>query len=208
METVLFKTRARLTGLFVASVLAVVLILFFFDGEGLRTTQEVPGVPLDFEEGLAPVVEPVNRRDTVWDYGRRVDSIKQEVAAIETVPDYLVEPSSEDEAAGTTVDELSGTRFNPNAIPEAWGLQLGSFTAYDNAASLKKRVDTRLADDGHRAYLATTRVGDLLMYRVAVGPFLSRSQAVHVQSILQQESLVVEPLLRPFSMLARSEDDP
>lgn len=201
--------KARLVGLFFFVALAIVVGSLFFDGKPLEPIPPVPGLPLSLKEELAPVADPINRRDPAWGYRSEIKELKKETEAMQTVPDYLAEPTDQKEAANKTeMDRWSNTTFNEDHLPEAWGLQLGSFTAHENAISLKQRVDERFVEQGHRAYLALIETDGHRLYRVAVGPFLSRAEAIRIQSFLQQEEIVKAPILKLFSLLKPTKDKP
>lgn len=72
---------------------------------------------------------------------------------------------------------------NSRAAPEAWAVQLGSFSDKINASNLMKR----LQDAGFSAYMHDSKTAQGNLIRVLVGPQLHRSDANKIQKQLQQQ---------------------
>ncbi len=162
------RTRYRVSGTIFLVALAVICLPMLFDGAGV----EPPSIP----------VMPEAREQTI-------DLTPYD----EVVPDTDVvasvsELAAEVDAHGFATD--TRTRFGepvlavPDESTTLWAVQAASFAEFDNATGLR----TRLRDDGYEAFISTLRTDTnaatstpSLLYRVAVGPLLARSDAQRIR---------------------------
>lgn len=151
---------------------------------------------------FAPVAEPIDRNQPVWDFWQEAGEVRQEVGAISTTPDFLVAEAARPATVVPVTEgkgNLSAAGFDASGLPYAWAVQAGSFADLAAAAALKDKVDALFLKEGHRAYLSNAR-GET-PYQVTVGPLLDRAQAVAIQATLEQAGLAQQASLKRFSML-------
>lgn len=198
-----FQTQVRLLGGIVIVAFAALLVPIFFDGEGLDAVPSVPGVRHGLGQDLMPVSEPIDSDQPEWDFVQEVENLRQQADTIKTSPGHLDAPGEvADRGDDKLMGRLSGTGFDDAGLPETWAVQLGVFANQNNALALQRRVDIRFVEAGHRAILDVIEQKGKTLYRVSVGPFLDRVKADDVLTILQQESIVHEPVIKKFSLLA------
>jgi DedD protein len=85
--------------------------------------------------------------------------------------------------------------LDSNGIPEAWVLQIGSFSAQQNAQAVEQKL---LAAGFHAYQRQTAATGQTPLYRVLVGPYLDRTIAQTDLSMIEQMGMN-RPLLLEFS---------
>ncbi len=157
------ETRYRVTGSLFLLALGVICLPMLFDGAGLPARELAP---LPMAETL-PDPEGVAREVPESDFMARVDALRESV-----------------DAEGFLTD--SGTRFgepvltDTRADTDVWAVQVASFAEAENAESFR----TRLREDGYEAFISTTRSGDQVLSRVAVGPLLDSERAHSLQDEL------------------------
>ena len=204
--------RQRLVGTLVLLCGAVILWSLLFTGPAEykldRTTQippapriEVPEViepqkPKDIPSALAPIVEPqavIEPTDSRYN-GEGV------MAAAATVPERA--PAGQSKAvekppAAEKINDSATAKprllvvakpvaktppaepsIEARGLPVAWVIQCGSFGQQSNAESLVQR----LRKSGYKAYSEPLKRGDRKLYRVLVGPALSRDRAEALQA--------------------------
>lgn len=150
------ETRYRVTGSLFLLALAVICLPMLFDGAGLPA-RELP--PLPMAETL-PDPQTADRRVPESDFVARVEALRDSVDE----DGFLTE-------TGTRFGEpvLTDTRSDT----DVWAVQVASFADADNAESFR----TRLREDGYEAFISTTRQGEQVLSRVAVGPLLDGERA-------------------------------
>ena len=85
------------------------------------------------------------------------------------------------------------TNKTPSKLPEAWLLQLGSFTDKSNAETLRQR----LYRSDIPAYIKTFNVEGRKIYRVLVGPKLDRKSVEAMEARVRKKS-GLQPLIVKF----------
>jgi len=152
------RARYRVTGSIFLIALAVIFLPMLFDGAGapLRTP---PAMPTQSPAQSAPsFADVVPTSDVV----ERVEVLRGEV-----------------DDDGFTTD--TQTRFGePVLVPaddatSVWAVQAASFANRDNARTFRESLRTA----GFEAFISTARRqgSEALMYRVAIGPLLSKPDA-------------------------------
>lgn len=87
----------------------------------------------------------------------------------------LAENYSQQEPAAELPPEPSREppQLNPQGVPEGWSIQVSSFQSAERAEAMLKR----LQDEGFKAYVHEAQLGGNRVYRVMVGPKISRAMA-------------------------------
>lgn len=179
------RTRHRVTGSVFLIALAFIGLPMVFDGSGLPAVDvrpiESPDVrlrpsPAVQEPNVEPAVvaDAASLRETVDDDGYAADGTR--------VGEPVLRPERRGDAAA---------RMQPDS---AWAVQLASFSDRANAVALRDR----LRADGYEAVLSNARQGSVASTRVAIGPILSRDDAVRLQHELS-ERYQLAPIVVAFS---------
>jgi DedD protein len=164
------RTRHRLTGSIFLIALAFILLPMIFDGRGMDPV----------ELGAITEPEPRDNRPAVRPPQPVVDP---EVVAGASAMRDAVDADGFMPATGSRVGEpvlrREPTRTPASTQPEGpgWAVQLASFSDRSNAVALRDR----LRADGYPAILSDLRQGTRTSTRVAIGPIVSRDEAVKLQ---------------------------
>jgi len=84
--------------------------------------------------------------------------------------------------------------LDAEGMPRAWVLQLGVFAQEKNALELRNR----LLAAGHRAFIQPAQAGQPRVYRVFVGPKMTRDQLAAEQRALERK-FKIKPMVVPFA---------
>lgn len=84
--------------------------------------------------------------------------------------------------------------LDAQGMPRAWVLQLGVFSQEQNALELRNR----LLAGGHRAFIQPAKAGQPRVYRVFVGPKMTRDQLAAEQRELERK-FKIKPMVVPFA---------
>jgi rare lipoprotein A len=147
---------------------------------------EAPTQPAAKESSLWDYLNPIssaqaasppsyNRSDEMVQLNDLAPPSGQTTAPVTPPPSTNVTPSSFDE--GGVVEDLppSVSNMPPPATPPAGGsqfIQLGTFTNQANA----KRLEARFSEVA-TTHISQKTIGDRVMYRVRLGPFINRTSA-------------------------------
>lgn len=84
--------------------------------------------------------------------------------------------------------------LDAQGMPRAWVLQLGVFSQEQNALDLRNR----LLAGGYRAFIQPAKAGQPRVYRVFVGPKMTRDQLAAEQRELERK-FKIKPMVVPFA---------
>lgn len=181
------RNRHRVTGSVFLVAVAFIVLPMIFDGGG-----------------LAPVeIEPMEPH-AVWDVVTRLP--EQPAAAPAAVAGARALRDAVDHdgfmaATGSRLGEPVLTRppAESGSAPRAqhgpaWAVQLASFSDRANAVALRDR----LRSDGFQAVLSDARQGSVASTRVAIGPIVSRDEALKLQRELS-DRYQLSPIVVAFS---------
>ncbi len=156
------QTRYRVTGSIFLIALAVIFLPMLFDGAPTVPSPRTQTPP------PMPVPEPGDSKVPAYD---------------DVVPDSDVVARVERLKAEVDEDGFStdtGTRFGEpvlTAVDETtavWAVQAATFASFENAANFRESLRT----SGFEAFISTVKESDagaVVLYRVAVGPYLSHN---------------------------------
>lgn len=195
------QVKQRVVGAAVLVVLAVIFIPLFLDSGGVDTAvpeiETVPPLPQDdFDSRIVPLGE-----DEVTEMERAATTplpppmVREEVAAEpprgEATAAEPSDGSTPESAPATVSQELSdvagGAAEQPVEVPaprteiDSWTVQLGSFGDHDNA----RRLIDRLREKSYPAYLERRDEQGKTVFKVRVGPHISRADADRVRDELE-----------------------
>jgi DedD protein len=186
---VIERTRHRVTGGIFLVALGFILLPMLFDGSGLAPDYLPPVTELS-ESAIEPqtserqvvapaiISEAAAMRDAVGDDG-----------FMPATGSRIGEPvlRQDHQPARTGVDETP-------VQERAWAVQLASFSDRANAIALRDR----LRADGYQAILSDARQGAVSSTRVAIGPIVSREDALELLHELS-DRYQVAPIVVAFS---------
>jgi DedD protein len=177
------RLKERLTGAAVLVMLAVIFIPMVLDNSADSvnkiTESNIPPRPdTDFRSrNASPQITP-----DVTEMGETQDrppttaqgdtSLERQSDPSDLVPEDRT-PSVVDSGAEVARNTVQETADDDAAGGDAWVVQLGSFSSQSNANSLV----AELQGQGYRAYIEEIKGDSGIIYRVRVGPELSRSEA-------------------------------
>ncbi|MDZ7924751.1 MAG: SPOR domain-containing protein [Marinagarivorans sp.] len=86
--------------------------------------------------------------------------------------------------------------LNQKGLPDAWVVQVGSFTTKEAANKLRDDLQA----DGQKAYVRTTVSGTSAISRVYIGPKLDKNQALALKEQMDRR-LKVKSMVMRFSAI-------
>ena len=167
-------SKQRIIGAFVLFALALIFFPLLFDISGensVDTSEKIPSMP-EIEPEIIP--EPQVMED--------VAPPEPEEATFQ--PAVKAEPES---------PEPEPPALTPAGLPEAWVVQVGSFSEEGKANDL----NTRLKGEGYKSYVETVSLPQGQMHRVFIGPNILKKDAVEAQRQVE-ERYRVQTILRKF----------
>jgi DedD protein len=177
------QLKQRVVGAAVLVAVGVVFIPIFLDETGDDQQPALPigtetAPPSDFNSRVVPLDD-----ETMTQVERAMDLSPEELAQSQDWGDKTaVSPEST-----PTPDESTRTAAVPIDAPRtgvtAWVVQLGSFDVEKNAMGLVER----LKQDGYTAFIEPLRDDAKVLYRVRVGPELTKLVAEQIRDKLAQD---------------------
>jgi DedD protein len=82
--------------------------------------------------------------------------------------------------------------LNHQGLPDAWVVQVGSFTSKETANKLRDDLQA----DGQKAYVRTTTTNGNTISRVYIGPKLDRNQAFAVKEEMDKRLKIKSMVMR------------
>jgi DedD protein len=150
------KLKQRVIGAVVLTTLAIIVLPMLLDGSAedrARVSATIPEPPQIELKSL-----------TVRQVKKNMEKMEQ--ASAERLPVEAVE----EDLPGAGEDKPY--QLDGNKVPVSWTLQLGSFGEKDNATRLRQS----LRDAQFKSYILTADSSKGMVYRVFVGPMLSKSR--------------------------------
>ncbi|MDP6968702.1 MAG: SPOR domain-containing protein [Gammaproteobacteria bacterium] len=153
--------RHRIIGSLVWLSVAVIVLPFVLDGDGLKDlTQAAAPVKMPVPLDIQPIeIEPVDPAQPI---------------ALAPVA-KVAEPQKAQQASNTAPQKPT---LDTQGLPSSWVVQLASFKSKGNADALRKK----LIKDKYAAYMQQHNSN----YRVLVGPVNTRTEADKLKSKLKQ----------------------
>ncbi|MBV1879349.1 MAG: SPOR domain-containing protein [Pseudomonadales bacterium] len=175
------QLRQRIIGALVLTAIAVIALPLLFDGnadERARAIMVIPNPP-DIELKSLTIAE-----------------VKQAMLAMEQesarrLPVYVALEDQVDNSAENTSEEVE-FQLDTNGLPISWNLKLGSFRERQNAIKLRQS----LRDQRYKAFILTADTSEGEMYRVFVGPVLSRSELMEFAVEIEARFKLKGPITR------------
>lgn len=199
--------KERLTGAIVLIVFAVIFIPMILDNSAENdvriTNTNIPPAPdIEFRPAVAPVEElpPVGQPSMPVEPLPTGEEPASDAIPTPDIPETAVEPPADNgstpvpSATPPVAQETVAAETAPEKPPEqtapeetagrnlsAWVIQLGSFSSQQNAEGLVRRLQ---AND-FAGYIEPVKSGAQTVFKVRVGPELSRAEAETIQKNLK-----------------------
>ncbi len=204
-----YTLKHRLIGAAVLAAVAVLLLPSFFKEKSeyqVSTKSQIPAQPnVVAEEFKAPQpvpnIEPAPAPETMF---VPTDSAS-ELPLSEVPPSVVTAVSSSaavSSAASTKVvssavtaqaaSSLPAMPLNQKGLPDAWVVQVGSFTTKEAANKLRDDLQA----NGQKAYVRTTTSGNSAISRVYIGPKLDKNQALALKEQMDRRLKVKSMVMR------------
>ena len=192
-----YTLKHRLIGAAVLAAIAVLFLPSFFkekQGYSVSTKSQIPPRPnITPEEFKAPQpvldIEPAPAPETMF-------------APTEAAPEQSVSNSSTVSSAVSAVKStvaapvqppsVPAMPLNPQGLPDAWVVQVGSFTNKDTANKLRDDLQA----EGQKAYVRTVANGSGSISRVYIGPKLDKAQAQALKAQMDKRLKVNAMVMR------------
>lgn len=204
-----YTLKHRLIGAAVLAAVAVLLLPSFFKEKKeyqVSTKSQIPARPnVVAEEFKAPQsvpnIEPAPAPETMF---VSTDSAS-ELPVSEVPPSTTVAASSSasvssvastkvvsSAASAQAVSTVPAMPLNQKGLPDAWVVQVGSFTTKEAANKLRDDLQA----DGQKAYVRTTTSGNSAISRVYIGPKLDKNQALALKEQMDRRLKVKSMVMR------------
>lgn len=200
-----YTLKHRLIGAAVLAAVAVLLLPSFFKEKKdyqVNTKSQIPARPNLVAEEFKPPqpvpnIEPAPAPETMF---VPTEAAPEQIVASVSAAAVSVSHSSAP-AVATNIKPIATSAhaasvpampLNAQGLPDAWVVQVGSFTTKE--AANKLRDD--LQEDGQKAYVRTTTSGSGSISRVYIGPKLDRAQAQAIKEQMDKRLKVKSMVMR------------
>jgi DedD protein len=192
-----YTLKHRLIGAALLAAVAVLLLPSFFKEKKdyqVSTKSQIPARPNLIAEEFKPPqpvpnIEPAPAPETM--FAPTEAAPEQTVTA--TVSSAAASSSASVAVAKTTaVSSVASMPLNPQGLPDAWVVQVGSFTSKEAANKLRDDLQA----DGQKAYVRTTTNGSSSISRVYIGPKLDKNQALALKEEMDRRLKVKSMVMR------------
>lgn len=192
-----YTLKHRLIGAAVLAAVAVLLLPSFFKEKKdyqVNTKSQIPARPNLVAEEFKPPqpvpnIEPAPAPETMFVPTEGV--AEQPVAVAPTVTSASSVASSH-KATAAQASSVPAMPLNQQGLPDAWVVQVGSFTTKEAANKLRDDLQA----DGQKAYVRTTTNGSGSISRVYIGPKLDKNQALAVKEQMDKRLKVKSMVMR------------
>lgn len=193
-----YTLKHRLVGAAVLAAIAVLLLPSFFKEKKdyqVNTKSQIPARPnLVAEEFKAPQpvpnIEPAPAPETMF---VPTEAAPEPVAAASSSSAASsVVAAVKSSAASSVAPAVAAMPLNAKGLPDAWVLQVGSFTTKEAANKLRDELQA----EGQKAYVRTVAAGGSSISRVYIGPKLDRAQAQALKEQMDKRLKVKSMIMR------------
>ena len=199
-----YTLKHRLIGAAVLAAVAVLLLPSFFKEKNeyqVNTKSQIPPRPNVIAEEFKPPqpvpnIEPAPAPETMFvpteaepEQTQVVVSSASQSSINSSIKNLAVTATS---GAGGQVSSVPSMPLNQQGLPDAWVVQVGSFTTKEAANKLRDDLQA----DGQKAYVRTTTTGGNSISRVYIGPKLDKNQALAVKEQMDKRLKVKSMVMR------------
>jgi len=201
-----YTLKHRLIGAAVLAAVAVLLLPSFFKEKKeyqVNTKSQIPARPTVVAEEFKPPqpvpnIEPAPAPETMFvpketesDQLTLDTSAVASSAASSTATKNSSDPTKP-AVAGAQLSSVAAMPLNHQGLPDAWVVQVGSFTTQEAANKLRDDLQA----DGQKAYVRTTTTNGNTVSRVYIGPKLDRNQALAVKEEMDKRLKIKSMVMR------------
>ena len=170
--------KQRIVGAIVLVALAIIFIPMLLPGHGdsgfIDADSTIPPRPDKLEnmrvlEMENPVTPPPPRQSVRTPVDEKTPPLP-EPAPVKTPEKTSPPPAKAPQPA-------PAKKTDPQAKPQAWAVQVGSFSKKANAMQLRDKLRAK----GYKAFVEHVQLPSGSSYRVRIGPYVKRSQAEKIQ---------------------------
>jgi DedD protein len=204
-----YTLKHRLIGAAVLAAVAVLLLPSFFKEKKeyqVSTKSQIPAQPKVVAEEFkapqpVPDIEAAPAPETMFVPSESASELPpSEVlgsAAVATSSSASVSSAASTKVVSSAVTAQAASSvpampLNQKGLPDAWVVQVGSFTTKEAANKLRDDLQA----DGQKAYVRTTTSGNSAISRVYIGPKLDKNQALALKEQMDRRLKVKSMVMR------------
>jgi len=192
-----YTLKHRLVGAAVLAAVAVLLLPSFFKEKKeyqVNTKSQIPAHPNVVAEEFKPPqpvpnIEPAPAPETMF---VPAETASEQPVAVAPSSVSASSVASSHKAVSAQMSSVPAMPLNPQGLPDAWVVQVGSFTTKEAANKLRDDLQA----DGQKAYVRTTTTNGNSISRVYIGPKLDKSQALAVKEQMDRRLKVKSMVVR------------
>lgn len=192
-----YTLKHRLIGAAVLAAVAVLLLPSFFKEKKdyqVSTKSQIPARPNVVAEEFkspqpVPNIEPAPAPETMF---VPTEAAPEQPVAVAPAITSASSAATSHKAMAAQASSVPAMPLNQQGLPDAWVVQVGSFTTKEAANKLRDDLQA----DGQKAYVRTTTTGGNSISRVYIGPKLDRNQAMAVKEQMDKRLKVKSMVMR------------
>lgn len=192
-----YTLKHRLIGAAVLAAVAVLLLPSFFKEKKdfeVNTKSQIPARPNVVAEEFkspqpVPNIEPAPAPETMF---VPTEAAPEQPVAVAPSVASASSTASSHKAMAAQASSVPAMPLNPQGLPDAWVVQVGSFTTKEVANKLRDDLQA----DGQKAYVRTTTSGNGSISRVYIGPKLDKNQAMALKEQMDKRLKVKSMVMR------------
>lgn len=192
-----YTLKHRLIGAAVLAAVAVLLLPSFFKEKKdfeVNTKSQIPARPNVVAEEFkspqpVPNIEPAPAPETMF---VPTEAAPEQLVTVAPSVASASSTASSHKAMAAQASSVPAMPLNPQGLPDAWVVQVGSFTTKEAANKLRDDLQA----DGQKAYVRTTTSGNGSISRVYIGPKLDKNQAMALKEQMDKRLKVKSMVMR------------
>lgn len=192
-----YTLKHRLIGAAVLAAVAVLLLPSFFKEKKdyqVNTKSQIPAHPNVVAEEFKPPqpvpnIEPAPAPDTMF---APTEAAPEQPVAVASAVASSSSTASSHKVTAVQASSVPAMPLNQQGLPDAWVVQVGSFTTKEAANKLRDDLQA----DGQKAYVRTTTSSGNSISRVYIGPKLDRNQAMALKEQMDKRLKVKSMVMR------------
>jgi len=174
--------KQRIVGAVMLVALGVIFLPTLFNGG--RQQQEVVRMQIP----SAPEIPPVHFKEPT----RLAEMVTGEGQTKPASELFALEPKAQQEILPALKNPSKAPSLDSKGLPNAWALQVASFSDDKKAEELRKRLQKK----NYQAFVRRVKQNDKILLRVMIGPELDKTKLASIKSVVDKEfkvkSLVVK----------------
>jgi DedD protein len=192
-----YTLKHRLIGAAVLAAIAVLVLPSFFKEKKdyqVNTKSQIPARPTIVAEEFkspqpVPNIAPAPAPETMF---VPTEAAPEQPLAVAAPVASVSAATSSHKATAAQASSVPAMPLNQQGVPDAWVVQVGSFTTKEAANKLRDDLQA----DGQKAYVRTTTTGGNSISRVYIGPKLDKNQAFALKEQMDKRLKVKSMVMR------------